>query len=137
MAELYAAKLNGVEIAVKTNTSGVEGLEEFVEGKISSSGGGVEAVRSVNGKTGVVNLTASDVKALPDSTVIPTVPGVATTSANGLMSSADKTKLNGIATGAEKNPSAATSSTDGLMSKTDKAKLDALPVITFEKVGTV
>ncbi len=31
-------------------------------------------VASVNGKTGAVNLTASDVKALPDTTVIPTVP---------------------------------------------------------------
>ncbi len=32
-----------------------------------------------------------------------TTYGVATTSANGLMSSTDKTKLNGIATGATKN----------------------------------
>jgi hypothetical protein len=31
-------------------------------------------VTSVNGKTGVVSLTASDVKALPDTTVIPTIP---------------------------------------------------------------
>lgn len=31
-------------------------------------------VQSVNGKTGVVSLTASDVGALPDTTVIPTVP---------------------------------------------------------------
>ncbi|HBC4797898.1 TPA: hypothetical protein KET04_001417, partial [Enterococcus faecalis] len=49
----------------------------------------------------------ADVKALPDTTVIPTIPSNAT---------------------AEK---------DGLMSKTDKAKLDALPVFTFEKVGEV
>ncbi|HAP4609943.1 TPA: hypothetical protein IUW55_003148, partial [Enterococcus faecalis] len=58
-----------------------------------------------NGHTGEVILTASDVKALPDTTVIPTLP------------------------------SNATSEKDGLMSKTDKAKLDALPVFTFEKVG--
>lgn len=44
-------------------------------------------------------------KRLPESTIIPTIPGNA---------SAEK---------------------DGLMSKTDKAKLDALPVFTFEKVG--
>lgn len=31
-------------------------------------------VQSVNGKTGAVNLTASDVGALPDTTVIPTIP---------------------------------------------------------------
>lgn len=35
-------------------------------------------VQSVNGKTGAVTLTASDVNALPDSTVIPTVPAMAT-----------------------------------------------------------
>jgi hypothetical protein len=34
---------------------------------------------------------------------IPTVPGVATTTANGLMSSTDKSKLDGIASGAEVN----------------------------------
>lgn len=38
---------------------------------LDASGGG--AVDSVNGKTGVVVLTATDVGALPDSTVIPTV----------------------------------------------------------------
>ena len=36
--------------------------------------GGGGAVDSVNGQTGTVTLTASDVGALPDSTVIPTVP---------------------------------------------------------------
>ena len=39
-----------------------------------TSGGGGGAVDSVNGQTGTVVLTASDVGALPDSTVIPTVP---------------------------------------------------------------
>lgn len=62
-------------------------------------------VSSVNGHTGEVVLTASDVKALPDTTIIPTLPGNAT------------------------------SEKDGLMSKSDKEKLDALPVFTFEKVG--
>ena len=75
----------------------------FVDGKISGAEAGT--VSSVNGHTGEVILTASDVKALPDTTVIPTLP------------------------------SNATSEKDGLMSKTDKAKLDALPVFTFEKVG--
>lgn len=103
MAELYVIKKDGVAIDVQTSTEGVAGLNEFVDGKISGAEAGT--VSSVNGHTGEVILTASDVKALPDTTVIPTLP------------------------------SNATSEKDGLMSKTDKAKLDALPVFTFEKVG--
>ena len=96
-------KKDGVAIDVQTSTVGVVGLNEFVDGKISGAGAGT--VSSVNGHTGEVTLSATDVRALPDTTIIPTLPGNAT---------------------AEK---------DGLMSKTDKAKLDALPVFTFEKVG--
>lgn len=66
----------------------------------------------------------------------------ATTSNNGLMSYSDKSKLNGIEAGAQKNtvtsvngrtgavtieePSLATSSTKGLMSASDKSKLDGI-----------
>ncbi|HBC8021357.1 hypothetical protein [Enterococcus faecalis] len=103
MPDLYVVKKDGVAIDVQTSTAGVVGLNEFVDGKISGAGAGI--VSSVNGHIGEVTLSATDVKALPDTTVIPTLPGNAT---------------------AEK---------DGLMSKTDKAKLDALPVFTFEKVG--
>ncbi|EGO5849276.1 hypothetical protein ACFJYJ_06365 [Enterococcus faecalis] len=103
MAELYVIKKDGVAIDVQTSTSGVTGLNEFVDEKIGNVGAGT--VSSVNGKTGVVVLSATDVKALPDTTTIPTIPGIATSTSNGLMS------------------------------KTDKAKLDALPVFTFEKVG--
>lgn len=53
-------------------------------------------------------------------------PGVATTSANGLMSSSDKSKLNGISAGAQVNPGAATQSSAGLMSAADKKKLDGI-----------
>lgn len=42
-----------------------------------------------------------------------TTYGVATTSANGLMSSSDKTKLNGIATGATADPTVLTSTSGG------------------------
>ncbi|EOB3346937.1 hypothetical protein ACIJDX_000162 [Enterococcus faecalis] len=105
MAELYVVKKDGVAIDVQTSTNGVVGLNEFVDAKLGDAGAGT--VSSVNGKTGEVVLNATDVKALPDTTVIPTLPSNAT---------------------AEK---------DGLMSKADKAKLDALPVFTFEKVGEV
>ncbi len=103
MAELYVIKKDGVAIDVQTSTEGVAGLNEFIDGKISGTGAGT--VSSVNGHTGEVTLSATDVRALPDTTIIPTLPGNAT------------------------------SEKDGLMSKTDKAKLDALPVFTFEKVG--
>ncbi|EJB2752890.1 hypothetical protein [Enterococcus faecalis] len=105
MPELYVTKIDGVPVDIQTSTKGVAGLDEFVDEKISGAGAGT--VSSVNGRTGAVILTATDVKALPDTTEIPTIPSVATTE------------------------------TDGLMSKEDKAKLDKLPIITFEKVGEV
>ena len=105
MPDLYVVKKDGVAIDVQTSTAGVVGLNEFVDGKISGAGAGT--VSSVNGHTGEVTLSATDVRALPDTTILPTLPGNAT---------------------AEKN---------GLMSKEDKTKLDGLPAITFEKVGEV
>ena len=54
------------------------------------AGAQVNAVTSVNGQTGAVTT--------PDTTY-----NAATTSVNGLMSSADKVKLNGVETGAQKN----------------------------------
>ena len=73
-----------------------------------------------------------------------TTYNVATTSANGLMSSADKTKLNGVEAGAEVNTvtsvngqtgavtisntdyNVATTTTNGLMSSADKVKLNGV-----------
>ena len=87
MAELYVIKKDGVAIDVQTSTSGVTGLNEFVDEKIGNAGAGT--VSSVNGKTGVVVLSATDVKALPDTTTIPTI-------SNGLMSKTDKAKLDAL-----------------------------------------
>lgn len=58
--------------------------EEAYLDAIAKSGGGVSGVASVNGKTGVVTLNASDVNALPSSTVIPIV------SAEAVASTGDK-----------------------------------------------
>lgn len=49
-----------------------EYVKKITEGLVPGGSGG--AVSSVNGKTGAVVLTAGDVHALPDNTVIPTVP---------------------------------------------------------------
>lgn len=85
-----------------------------VDGTMTAPTGGEGAVSSVNGKTpdssGNVTITAEDTGARPDSWT-PTAAEVgaatsghthsaATTSAAGFMSAADKTKLNGVATGA-------------------------------------
>lgn len=54
-----------------TNNDGIN-FKAFVNGKWSAVAG---AVSSVNGKTGTVVLNASDVNALPSSTIIPDVSG--------------------------------------------------------------
>lgn len=58
-----------------------------------------------------------------------TTYSVATQSANGLMSSADKRKLDGLSSDVAGSIPLATSSKDGLMPKGDKAKLDAIAPI--------
>lgn len=55
-----------------------------------------------------------------------TTYSVATQSANGLMSSADKRKLDGLSSDVAGSIPLATPSRDGLMPKADKAKLDAI-----------
>ena len=65
--------LNGKQATLVsgTNIKTINNQSLLGSGNIDIQGGG--AVNSVNGQTGVVVLTASDVGALPDSTVIPTV----------------------------------------------------------------
>lgn len=55
-----------------------------------------------------------------------TTYSVATQSANGLMSSADKRKLDGLSSDVVGSIPLATPSRDGMMPKADKAKLDAI-----------
>ena len=63
-----------------------------------------------------------------------TTYSVATQSANGLMSSADKQKLDGLSGDYTSAIGLATSSKDGLMPKTDKAKLDAIGSISTSTI---
>lgn len=63
-----------------------------------------------------------------------TTYSVATQSADGLMSSADKQKLDGLSGDYASAIGLATSSKDGLMSKTDKAKLDAIGSISTSTI---
>lgn len=107
MTDIIQIKREGTGAYVKTHTAAVEGLEEFVTDRIPSGGSGG------------------------------TIPGVATPSANGLMSKEDKTKLDGIESGAQKNPGMATTSQAGLMSATDKQIINVMGTIDFEKVGEV
>lgn len=84
-------------------------------------------VSSVNGKSGAVNLSASDVGALPSSTVIPSKTSDLTNDSHFITASeAPVQSVNGQ-TGAVTIPTATTSSA-GLMSSQDKANLDAVRV---------
>lgn len=65
-----------------------------------------EAARSeIGAGTSNLKLGTSPDDAMPGNTLIPKIPGVATESADGLMSSADKQKLGGIAANATANDS--------------------------------
>lgn len=112
-----------------------------------AAGAQVNTVTSVAGKTGAVTLSAADV----GSASISHSHAAATTSAAGFMTATDKSKLDGVAAGAQVNVPTnlgitgtgnsrtitsstginvtipvATSSTAGLMATSDKSKLDGI-----------
>ncbi|MBP5596720.1 MAG: hypothetical protein J6Y02_15140 [Pseudobutyrivibrio sp.] len=113
-------KLNGIATGAEVNQNA------FSNVKVGSS------TVAADGKTDTLELVAgSNVTLTADTTndkvtiaATNTTYSAATTSAAGLMSAADKTKLNGIAAGAQVNPGAATTSAAGLMSAADKTKLN-------------
>lgn len=75
---------------------------------------------------GVANgLAELDANGKVPSSQLPTYSN-ATQSADGLMSSSDKSKLDGIQSGAQVNPGVATTSANGLMSSSDKSKLNGI-----------
>ena len=76
----------------------------------SSTLGGVKIGNNITISSGTISLTKDNVTAALGYTppTTDTTYSVATTSANGLMSSTDKSKLDGIATGATKNTASST-----------------------------
>lgn len=86
-------------------------------------------VKSVTASGRTVTVTKGNGTTSTFTTQDTTYP-TATQSADGLMSSADKKKLDGLSGDYASAIGLATSSKDGLMSKTDKAKLDAIGSIS-------
>ena len=166
----YTAKSSGLYKVTVDGTGHVSGTAAVVKSDITALGIPAQDTTYSNfvksgssAKAGLVpapSTTAGTTKYLREDGTWTTPPdtnttySTATQSAQGLMSASDKTKLDGIATGANKttvdsalsststNPvqnkvinsalsgkastSVATSSANGLMSSTDKAKLDAI-----------
>lgn len=130
-------KLNGIATGAEVNQNA------FSNVKVGSTTVAADA------KTDTLELVAgSNVTLTPDATndkvtiaATDTTYSEATTSANGLMSSGDKTKLNGIATGAEVNQNAFSnvkvgSTTVAADSKTDTLELVAGSNITLTPDAT-
>lgn len=90
-------------------------------------------VKSVTASGRTVTVTKGD-GTTSTFTTQDTTYSVATQSANGLMSSADKRKLDDLSGDYASAIGLATSSKDGLMSKTDKAKLDAIGSISTSTI---
>lgn len=82
-------------------------------------------VKSVTASGRTVTVTKGN-NTISTFTTQDTTYSVATQSANGLMSSADKQKLDGLSSDIIGSIPLATPSRDGLMPKADKAKLDAI-----------
>jgi hypothetical protein len=151
MSAADKTKLDGVEAGAEVNPSGAE-IASSLDTELGSSdwrtgGAGVTdlsvavdgtsvTVESSTGDDAVIDAattTDAGVMSAADKSKLDGIeagaqanPGSATTSVPGLMSATDKTKLDGIQSGAQVNPGNATTSTSGLMSSTDKTKLDGI-----------
>lgn len=132
IASTYVKEItaNGRTITVKrgNDTTSTFTTQDTTYGNMSG------ATTSAAGKAGLVPAPATGANnrylrsdgtwAVPPDTN--TTYPAATQSANGLMSAADKRKLDSLSGDHASAIGLATSSKDGLMSKTDKAKLDAI-----------
>lgn len=145
MTDIVKINQDGVQVYPQTHWSAIENKPETIG---EPGAAATITVGTVTSGTTAAVTNAGTATAAKFNFVLPkgdkgdpgtnaTTTAVATTTSNGLMASTDKVKLNGIETGAQKNPGAETTTVAGLMSAADKTKLDGLNNITFEKVGTV
>ena len=111
----------------ETQISKVVGLQTELAKAITdlTISGGTITITKGNGTTSTITIATGTSGAI----------NVATTTSDGLLSAADKTKLDGIETGAQKNSTAlATTTSNGLMSKEDKTNLNNLTAGTVTGV---
>lgn len=110
----------------KTKLAGIADGANNYSLPLAASGtrGGIQIGYSQNNKNYPVQLSSE--KAYVNVPWTDTTYSDVTTSAHGLMTAADKTKLNGIQSGAQVNPGNATTSAAGLMSAPDKSKLNGI-----------
>lgn len=116
--------------AAQSNISNLQSKvgDTAVSSQINSAISAIDyPVDSVNGKTGAVNLTASDVGALPSTTSIPSIDGLATetyvnTKVAGIVNSAPETldTLNELAAALGNDPNFATTVATEIGTKVDK-----------------
>ena len=117
------AKLDGI-------ASGANNYTYTLPAATSSSLGGVKVGSNITNSSGTISLTKDNVVAAlgytPPTQDTNTTYSEATTSASGLMSAGDKSKLNGIASGAEVNQNAFSNVVIGNSTISADAKTDSL-----------
>ena len=115
MSAADKTKLNGVQAGAEVNRTYTAVTGKPTAAASPGFGGTITVSQVSQNANGQVSVT-DRVITMPNSD--------ASTSAHGLMSASDKSKLNGIQAGAQANPSNATTSAAGLMSAADKTKLN-------------
>ena len=119
-------KVEGIEAGAEVNQNAVSSV--IVNGTTVSAGSKTDSIELIAGSN--VTLTADSSNKTVTVSAIDTTYSDATTETSGLMSSSDKTKLNGIASGAEVNQNAfgnvvANGTTISASSKTDNVEIVA------------